>query len=638
MARRNNKYDPLEALESGIGLSHQYDSDTGMWITYDPETGMTREELLVEYQEVATRLNAISGVYQKGDRIISGDEITVSVVNDPTMTEPAKNNGRDIVFNANAIKIDITDMESDSIIALNGLNYHELSHILFTPRIGSNLGQYVKENKFTRANNILEEGRAEALLTAKYPITRLFLEANAVQNVMSVEPDEVADLFPVVTGRTYLPMELRQLVADKFIAKYGKPLAQELHSLIHEYRTLVFPADFDRAKAITQRMATLVGRDDDPTGGEAGKAGFNTNDPHAGNMPSRGRPENTKEQQRLQDRNSKENAPMENLNGFGHEAGVEPDDSIYDGEDKDFTAEEKLILNNLSKRLDEIKNDRTIKREISNVRKAIANSDEMRSSMRSLNTTQRTPSVGAIGLARKFGRELERIIKDSEPHWNRRLPSGKLNVTRTMNPDINAIGQMFDEWDTGNPNTEIEAVILTDNSGSMGSRMTQVCENSWIMKRGIEKINGSVTVYSFNHESKLVYDKSEKAKATQYEYVYSGGNTNPIRALVEGERLLSTSKKPIKLAFIITDGEWEREEECDSIIKRMNANGVLTCVIFIGDVGRYKEIVESSRTGDMYSIRALQRIRHNAKVFKAVAEPSDVLKLATALVKETLTK
>ena len=620
MAKMN---DSLSDIENSRYAYWETDPVTGEYIYRDSE-GRTRAEIIEDYQDNANRLNAISGVYQRADRIITRDgSLTVTVVDDKEMDTPAMSNGKEIILNGNLIE----DLNNDTITSLHGINYHELGHILYSPRAGSDLGKYVKARKLVRAMQYLEEGRVEKLLTAKYPSTKLFLEATAMEYLLKGNPEEWGEQFATFTGRTYLSLDIRQVIADKFIAKYGVGLADTVHSIVHEYRTLVFPKDFDRAKELLESFANIVGYDVEPPT-KPNWGGHKCN----GSVPQKGRPEGQAEQERLQNKSKNESSE-----DIGDGAG-KPNETPYQGEEKVFTDEDSLIADKLTERMKQIKSNPIVKREITETRKAIANSDEMRSSMRSLNTTQRTPSVGAIGLARKFGRELERIIKDSEPHWNRRLPSGKLNVTRTMNPDINAIGQMFDEWDTGNPNTEIEAVILTDNSGSMGSRMTQVCENSWIMKRGIEKINGSVTVYSFNHESKLVYDKSEKAKATQYEYVYSGGNTNPIRALVEGERLLSTSKKPIKLAFIITDGEWEREEECDSIIKRMNANGVLTCVIFIGDVGRYKEIVESSRTGDMYSIRALQRIRHNAKVFKAVAEPSDVLKLATALVKETLTK
>jgi hypothetical protein len=230
------------------------------------------------------------------------------------------------------------------------------------------------------------------------------------------------------------------------------------------------------------------------------------------------------------------------------------------------------------------------------------------------------------------------MVRDSDPHWDRFLPSGKLNVSRTMTPDINAIGQMFDLWDTGNENTDIEAVILLDNSGSMGFHMSEVCEKAWIIKRGLETIDGSVTVYNFHSYSELLYDKKEKAKPREHRNIYATGSTNPLTALVEAERILTTTDKHIKMLFIVTDGEWENTLECDSIIKRLNDKGVLTCVVFMGDYEQVNGWVVESKKGDPNALHFIQRLRHNASIFKAVAKPKDVLDLAVDIVKSKVGK
>ena len=109
------------------------------------------------------------------------------------------------------------------------------------------------------------------------------------------------------------------------------------------------------------------------------------------------------------------------------------------------------------------------------------------------------------------------------------------------------------------------------------------------------------------------------------------------RGLIETERLLTTSKKSLKLAFIITDGEWESQAECDSIVKSLNAKGIVTCVVFIGNYEYVHDLIKRSKDGDETAIEGLNRVHHKAKVFKAVATSTDVLRLATTLVKEMLT-
>ena len=619
-----NKPDSLTYIEEGRYAQWETDPETGE-TTYRDQYGRTRAEVIEDYQDNANRLNAISGVYQRADRIITRDgSLTVTVVDDKEMDAPAQSNGKEIVLNSNLIE----DLNADTITSLHGINYHEVAHVLFSPRAGSDLARYIKQNKLLRATQFLEEGRAEKLLTAKYPSTKLFLEATAMEYLLKDNPSAWGDQFAVLTGRTYLSLDIRQAVADKFIAKYGVALANRVHAIVHEYRTLVFPRDFDRAKQLLSAFAEIVGYDQEDKQPSWGK------DICKGDLPTKGRPESQTEQERLQGKTgtepTEEIAPTEGAGGS---------DTPYSGEDIELTNEDSLIADKLTERMKQIKSNPIVKREITETRKAINNSDEMRTAMKRATIEERSPSPTARSLARRFGAELERLVRDSDPHWERFLPSGKLNISRTMNPDINSIDRAFDVWDLGNERTEIEAVVLMDNSSSMGGLMRSVSENAWVIKRGIESIQGSVTVYSFCHESKVVYDKGERTNPNLYRYVESRGSTNPIRALIEAERLLTTSKKPIKIAFIITDGEWESSGECNSIIDSLNNMGVITCVVFLDEYGNYANLlqVSKSESADSWAHGQLKSLRHNAQIFRAVATPTDVLKLATALVKETLT-
>jgi hypothetical protein len=207
-----------------------------------------------------------------------------------------------------------------------------------------------------------------------------------------------------------------------------------------------------------------------------------------------------------------------------------------------------------------------------------------------------------------------------------------------MNPDINAISEMFDQWDIGNEATDIEAVILTDNSGSMGGQMGAVCENTWIIKRGIESINGNVSVFSFDSDTELLYKAQEKAKPRLVRRINSKGYTNPLRGLIEANRILTASKKPIKILFVVTDGEWDKEESCDSIIKEMNDKGFLTSVVFMTYFKSWQDTQREAQTGDPYHVNQIKRVKHGAKVFHAVFDTKDLVSVASNLVKSTLKK
>ena len=632
MGRRNQTRSELDQLSDFYGMNHELDKETGEWILSSRD-GLSHAEAVEKYTERTNRLNAVAGVYQRANRIITGEEVTVTVINDPDMDTNARSNGKDMELNASLIE-DLTD---ESIISLNGVNYHELGHILFSPRIGSNLGIYARDHKLFRALAILEEARTEQLLITRYPAVRKYLEASLYTYILAGKPSEWGGKFHLITGRTYLPIELRQAIAEKAVDQYGLDIVQEVHSIIHAYRSLVFPRDFDTAKALAHRLAKIVGLDEEqpPQGGITGIGG------ECG-LPTKGRPAGTKEQEQLQKDSPK--SPTERLGkGDSQESAPTtnnpaPSNQTAGESDREQDSEDTKLAGTLNKRMEQIKNDSSVKREIRDTRNAIIDSDVARSEIGKSRFHELTPSDTAISTAKRFGAELERLVRNNDPAWVSRVRSGRLNISRTMNPDVNAIAEAFDQWDIGNEATDIEAVILTDNSGSMGGLMKSVCENTWIIKRGIESINGSVTVYNFDSDSELLYEAGDRAKAREMRFVESGGNTNPIRGIIEADRVLSASKKSIKILFIVTDGEWEKEAQCDDLIKRMGEKGVITSVVFLGDYKGYREVLGRSAMGDEQATQYIARLRHKAKVFHAVSTTRDILNVATELVKSTLKK
>jgi len=637
MRMKGRQGNPLDTAIGGNNIQWRREvgaDGTDEWVGYD-EHGKTQDEILAEYADRVSMFDSVAGVYQTADKIITGDDITVSVIDDKEMFSTAKTNGKDIVLNANLID----DLNSETITSLTGTNYHELSHILFTPRSGSAVGKWVKENKCVRAMNWLEESRAESLMVARYPSTRLFLEVLTTEYMLKGNPNEWGGYFPLTTGRKYLSLELRQIIADKFIAEHGLQLAKTINTIVNSYRRLVLPTDVNKAKEMINRLAQIIGYDDEsPKMNQPTMA-------HGTGMMTKGKVESAKAQKDLQ----KKLGDLDKA--FGDEELNEPTktkqptgvggEGKYEGTTGDYTDEHKELAKKLEKRVSEIKNDKSFKREVNETHKAINKSDYFTSKTRTTQFIIKEPEAKAKIIARKFGQELERLVLDNEPMWDKNMPSGKLNVGRTMTTDVNAINTMFDVWDTGNENNDVEAVILMDSSGSMGWQMNLVCEANWIIKRGIERINGSVSTYSFNHESKLMYDRDTKAKPNEYRTVWSGGSTNPIGGLLEAERLLSTSVKPIKILFIITDGTWENYEVCDTIIDRLNKAGVLTALVYIGDYEDIKNAEMLARNENEieqaeYYKQRLKELNHGVKVFKPITEMGDIVSLATKLVKGTL--
>lgn len=631
----------LESLVNGSYYNTWIIDDSGRVVESNGETQgdeVSRSEALARFNEKMNRLNAIANVYERSNRIVTGQDITVTVLDDGQFDSNARTDGRNIELNAKLIR----DLDDESIIGLHGVNYHELSHILFSPRAGSDLAIYARDNKMTNALKTLEEARAEQLLITMYPSTRPFLEASIYLNLLDLNPvKDWGKYFHLITGRVYLPLELRQVILEKALSEFPQDIVLEVHRIIHAYRQLAFPRDFDKAKRLLADLCTIVGLDDDeqpickfptPTGGHGDGCDSIT----------KGRPAGKGTQESLQgtpngsDKTENLSKALDKSAGSGTGVGSTTESDPTVEQDSISNESESATAKLLNDLIEKVSNNHEVRAKVTDTRRAIMDSDEVRGSIAKTKHTEFPPTQPAIATASRFSAELERIVRDSDPMWNERTPRGRLNISRTMNPDVNAIGQMFDEWDTGNEATDIEAVILTDNSGSMHGLMQQVCEATWVIKRGIESINGAVTAFNFENDTEELYSKEEKAKPRTLRYVNARGGTNPLRGLVEADRILSTSKKSIKLLFIVTDGAWSNESVCDDLIKSMNQKGFLTSVVFIGDMKQYHELLGNASQGEDWAKQQLASLRHNAQVFNAVSTVREMLNIATLLVKSTI--
>lgn len=617
-------------------MNEIYQSATWNSDTATMEYGVDIEAKQEAYQEHKEALSSVGVIYSRADSIITGDKVEVKIDDDPNLDTTAYNDGKAIVFNASLLE----DIDDNTIVSLHGFNYHEVGHIQYTPRANSELGQWVIQNKYKRCLNILEDSRIERLLVAKYPATQPFLEASTLEYILKGDSSEWASLFILITGRKYLDINIRQEIATRFATNFGKATAITLADIIHEYRTLSFPKDYDRAKRLIAEFSKYMGTDEDtppplmPTNGKGECDGHIDR-----SMMKKGRAESAKEQDRLQEkadrmegstkRENLDDNPSDDAQQSEGAGGGDSPITTKEVQDK-MSDDDKTIKDLINQQLSNLQNNEVVKRDTAEVRRAIMDNEEMRSGVKSASYSNMSVSMTASASARRFAVELERLRIDNDPAWLLEVESGRLNVGRAMNADINNIDKLFDRWEQGNDSNDIEAVILVDTSGSMGGRIYKTMETAWTLKRGIERINGRVTVYKFNHDSRIVYKADDKAKSDEFRFCQTSGSTNPFKGLIEAERILNASRKGIKICFIITDGEWDSDDLNNQIISRMNNAGVLTQVVFIGSLEWYKE-----NHPEDYE-KMIIRYRHGAKFFKVVDEEKDIIAIAKDLVKSQM--
>lgn len=206
------------------------------------------DQFTEEAAERTLRLQALCRVYEQADRVLSGDPVQVVVVDEGPA--PAWSDGASIWLNASEVE----DFDLAEMTQINGLNFHELAHHLYTPRRGTELVKWVLNRGYHTAFNLLEDQRIETLLTGRYPAIVPFLTATIVRwlgrDMQSVQLNYVA-----IRGRRYLPLNIRHAFRDMFVRP---DLIPDIARIVDEYRLLAFNRDYKRAQVLIEEFAKLL--------------------------------------------------------------------------------------------------------------------------------------------------------------------------------------------------------------------------------------------------------------------------------------------------------------------------------------------------------------------------------------------
>jgi hypothetical protein len=265
------------------------------------------------------RLLRLAQVFQRANSVIALRPIKVHIVNDENGA-PAWSGANDVWFNEAKIN---DKFDTETLLSIQGLDFHELAHVRYTPRNGSEICLWVIENNYWKAFNALEDQRIETLMVGRFPSTVNWLTATVAQFILNT-PEAIENAYPLLRGRRYLPLEIRQL-ARKHYAKQENIVA--LAEVIDEYRLLLFPDDTERAKELIARFAELIQGDNlaDPNGHEAR--------PFQGHESSDSRPAPKREQER--DRKNAEKQEKELDKEDTQSSSADSDDDSDDDSDSD---------------------------------------------------------------------------------------------------------------------------------------------------------------------------------------------------------------------------------------------------------------------------------------------------------------
>jgi len=619
----------------------------------NPWSRNTRSE---EDQERIIQLGALCRVYEQADRVLTGDPLIVNVM--PDGPAPAWSDGAAIYINQQ----EITDMDLETLTQVTGLNYHELAHHFYTPRKGTELIKWVLQNDYMEAANMLEDQRIETLLVARYPSVAPYL-INTVARWLGNSPEEVPGTYMLVRGRRYLPVEIREAYRDQF----GWPeLIPTIIDIIDQYRLLAFPRDYKKAQVLIERFNDEVlkvimphmpefsggpnacgSRDpmskgrpepgkmqeaDSKRAGGMGKAESvyiekpktdpntnntdnNDNDNKPQSMPTPSSAADALKLRELMQEAAKDSAPSTQAGQGHHESKGGIPDNIND------------MLDNA---VNDVLNNKAVQQDIKAKQRVIVGGDgKFDDSNKHGKFDLTNVPDETVTSYRRFAKELERLRDECEPAWSKGVPSGRLNVERVINGC--EIDEAFDRWEEGSDGADVEAVILVDRSGSMGSDQNDRNASlaCWTIKRALEAIDAPVTVYAFDDKTEVAYKRSELAHKTRYKFIYGNGGTNPYGSLVSAEQLLMSSRKKNKMLFIITDGVFDHEKN-DEIIERISRRGILTAMT----------LIMSDRDMEYHLARgqSQDKFRHGSEVFGRISSARDLVPFAKSVVMGAIKK
>ena len=613
------------------------------------------------------QLQDLSRILAKVNRVMAGDKkATVTVTHEGQGGPIASSLGSAVRLNADRI----TPTDVQDLTLVYGLNYHELGHILYTPK-----GLFDGLNaQARRCINILEDARLERLLTAQWPRTVDYLTA-VIMRYIANEDDEdaVKQAHTLTWGRRYLPSEVRGAMREAF----EKPeILGEIEEIIDEYLPLVLPREIPRAQELSRQLAQLLYDNEvqapnpechpDPNSAQRRSDSQQRMDQAIAQREDKereepedaqdGEPEEQEDAQDGQegdgaDEGTPDDGEGQETDGEGQETDGEGQETDGDGDaegDAGAAQQAKETAQQAARDLakatvEAVMASSEVQREMKARQKSIVEHDlpyvQPERIRHHGNILEADTEVKRA--ARRFEEELQLLADKGGAAWERQTSSGRLNVQRAMGATV-GLDELFDQWNEEGEGHDLEVVTLVDNSASMDTRgmyrwrsayydtsapdvlldkLASDC--AWVLDRGIKSVEGSHTAITFGGKTGSLYRPDERPTRGPMDIDAAGG-TDPLDAITQAVGILEASKRRNKLLIIITDGEWNGPViyESHDLIRKLREQGVQTALAYLSD-GRPQDV---------------EAVRHECEVVDVIPDATALPRWAAGVVKAAMEK
>lgn len=226
------------------------------------------QQLLAREERARRHLDAIATVLGRANRIVSGESVS-TVVNDdrtipPLPDVPAWTDGETIWLNGGILRKKLGgSTDARTLLGLKGVNYHELAHVLYTPRKTQEISKLVWEREqsfggWWQAFMILEDLRAEMLFVTDFPPAINYYTNSTAQFILEGGAAKLSELWPLLAGRLYMPVDLLHHARATFVAKHGEGTAGEIDRIVRKYLRVVYPSDTTKALVLISNFRNLL--------------------------------------------------------------------------------------------------------------------------------------------------------------------------------------------------------------------------------------------------------------------------------------------------------------------------------------------------------------------------------------------
>lgn len=618
-----------------------------------PRKDVLRKTALHDEIRYNHRIRGLLSTYSQADSIISGRDVKTRMVYREDINTPAWTEMDGSAISFNTAFLGPADNRED-YIRITGANYHELSHVLFTPKRGNAGGagkmekyeeifrQYsmssAEAGPYYEAFNLLEDQRIESLMVVKASATRAYFSA-AISSYITGDEQSKGLAYLLVYGRKYLGQKV--IDAAKAEWAHDPALLPEIEQIISQYRTIdVFDGwDVSHAIQLIKRMVKVLEqiRKDMPPDQQPDVIGrphgVGTGVNHCGaDHTSKG------DQQRAvravvrgQDKPLDDQPDEDGEGDDGEDA-----DALYQGQNgAGAEGEDEGAIpggNGAGNFRGVWQGGSTLEELLAALNNDVESSFQIATDYdryRSVVTSSRVFSGGSVhdsynhwsdgagagevtALVRRVAAEFQRLVEQAAPGWTYRESTGRFNINRYAAGERD-MDELFDEWEEGNADaTSIETVVLLDISSSVYEWQAALSDVAWVVKRAADTVNIPCTVLVYDSHAYYVYKRNERASVTQFPALNCVGGTNPGLALAEAMTILAGTTQKKRYLLTMTDGEWFSasvnlgrvgNKSCDALVKEIsNLPRTITEMIY------FKPMDKGYKPGSNAEDQAMDRV------------------------------